>query len=101
MVGPLACEVCGHQSPAVRLGLVHWRPATDDGRPLWQAVPRCPDRTQCAQRVRDAHQPWPLVETDRSILAILGDAAPPPADRPERTALAAATLVDDDPRAWW
>jgi hypothetical protein len=45
--------------------LVHWRPPVPGDFP-WDVVPRCIDRTACAERVKLAGDVWPLVERDRS-----------------------------------
>jgi hypothetical protein len=90
MVAVDECQVCGHQGPDVRQGLVHWR-ATEHQPPTWEAVPRCPDRTACAQRIADAGKPWPLWETDRRVLAIITTPAPPPEPAP----------AVEDPSSWW
>lgn len=87
------CALCGDDGPRVRPALVHW--ARDDA---WEAVPRCMDRTACAQRVRDAGDVWPLVERDTSILTVLGPAARMPAE-PEPAIPSVPPA--EDVRSWW
>ncbi len=67
MIDSIDCAICGADlgKSYVNAGLVQWR-KPHPGR-TWEVVPRCEDRTACAERVKAKGEKWPLVSATTEI----------------------------------